>query len=286
MVESTIEELIKSCNPKNSNEAKEILREILQKIVLIGLSKKDFFKYASFYGGTALRLFYDLNRFSEDLDFTLNKKNNDFSLIIYKDSIKEVANSYGLDIDIDIKDKIVSTNIESAFAKLNTYQTFINFKINRNILNLIHKDELIKVKFEVDKDPSLGFNYELKWIDVPEYASVSVLDLPSLLSGKIHAILCRTYKNNVKGRDYYDFLFYMRKRVKPNMKYLMNKLIESKVIKEDDDFDINILKEMLIKKFENVDFNMIKEDIKKFLVNNENVDFYSKELFIDVVKRL
>lgn len=283
---STINEMINLYNPKSLNENKAVLREILQSIVLIGLSRADFFKKASFYGGTALRIFYGLNRYSEDLDFTLNEKNDSFSLEPYTESIKNVASSYGIELDINIKKKEIKTPVESAFAKLNTYQTFINLKINDEITSLLHKDENIKVKFEIDLNPAIGFNVESKWIDMPEFANIIVLDEPSLFAGKLHAIFCRNYKNTVKGRDYYDFLFYIRKRVKPNLNYLKNKLIESGKIKENDKFDLDTLKVMLKDRFEAVDFNQVKTDAERFVFNNEDLSYYSKELFVDMINRL
>lgn len=283
---STIEELIKLYNPKNMNEMKLALKEIVQNIVLIGLSRANFFSKASFYGGTALRIFYGLNRYSEDLDFTLNKVDESFSLEPYINSIKEVCLSYGFKIDVEIKTKKVSTPIESAFAKLNTYQTFINLGVNDNLTNILHKDETLKVKFEVDCYPSLGFNVENKWITNPEFATVNVLDLESLFAGKLHAILCRSYKNNVKGRDYYDFIFYINKKIKPNLLYLKNKLVESNKLSKLDDFNIDILKRMLINRFNEVDFSQVKQDAQKFTIKNENLNFYCKELFIDCLNRL
>ena len=283
---STIEELIKLYNPKNMNEMKLALKEIVQNIVLIGLSRANFFSKASFYGGTALRIFYGLNRYSEDLDFTLNKVDESFSLEPYINSIKEVCLSYGFKIDVEIKTKKVSTPIESAFAKLNTYQTFINLGVNDNLTNILHKDETLKVKFEVDCYPSLGFNVENKWITNPEFATVNVLDLESLFVGKLHAILCRSYKNNVKGRDYYDFIFYINKKIKPNLLYLKNKLVESNKLSKLDDFNIDILKRMLINRFNEVDFSQVKQDAQKFTIKNENLNFYCKELFIDCLNRL
>ena len=283
---STIEELIKLYNPKNINEMKLALKEVVQNIVLIGLSRANFFSKASFYGGTALRIFYGLNRYSEDLDFTLNKVDESFSLEPYINSIKEVCLSYGFKIDVEIKTKKVSTPIESAFAKLNTYQTFINLDVNDNLTNILHKDETLKVKFEVDCYPSLGFNVENKWITNPEFATVNVLDLESLFAGKLHAILCRSYKNNVKGRDYYDFIFYINKKIKPNLLYLKNKLVESNKLSKLDDFNIDILKRMLINRFNEVDFIQVKQDAQKFTIKNENLNFYCKELFIDCLNRL
>ncbi len=283
---STIEELIKLYNPKNINEMKLALKEVVQNIVLIGLSRANFFSKASFYGGTALRIFYGLNRYSEDLDFTLNKVDESFSLEPYINSIKEVCLSYGFKIDVEIKTKKVSTPIESAFAKLNTYQTFINLGVNDNLTNILHKDETLKVKFEVDCYPSLGFNVENKWITNPEFATVNVLDLESLFAGKLHAILCKSYKNNVKGRDYYDFIFYINKKIKPNLLYLKNKLVESNKLSKLDDFNIDILKRMLINRFNEVDFSQVKQDAQKFTIKNENLNFYCKELFIDCLNRL
>lgn len=282
-----IEELIQQYNPKTTEETKAALREIIQSIILIGLSRGGFFEKASFYGGTSLRIFYGLKRFSEDLDFTLNKKDDNFSLQSYIESIREVGQSYGFNFEISVKEKADPTPIESAFAKINTYETFISLKIDQSFTNLLHKNEVLKVKFEVDTNPPLGFNSEMVWIDSPEFAPVKVLDLPSLFAGKIHAVLCRRYKNNVKGRDYYDLLFFIKKHISPNLVYLKNKLIESKVINVDDDFNIESLKTLLKDRIKEVNFDMVKEDASKFIFKGESIDMYSLDLFnymIDQIK--
>ena len=283
---STIEEIIKAYNPETINDNKAILREIVQSIVLVGLSRTAFFKKASFYGGTALRIFYDLNRYSEDLDFTLNNVDKNFSIAPFIESIKNVALSYGLELEISIKQKQINTPVESAFAKINTYQTFINLKMNSELTKLLHKDEVIKVKFEIDCEPALGFTTENKWIDMPEFAPVIVLDEASLFAGKLHAILCRNYKNTVKGRDYYDFLFYVRRGISPNLNYLRNKLINTGKINEKDTFNIEVLKEMLIKRFEQVDFGQVKNDTERFIINNEDLSTYSRDLFVQMAKKI
>ena len=283
---TTIEQIVKSYNPSTLDETKAIIREIVQSIVLIGLSRSGFFSKASFYGGTALRIFYNLNRYSEDLDFTLNNAEPDFSIELYTSKIKEVALSYGLELEIMIKNKKTKSPIESEFAKLNTYQTFISLKLDNKIISTLHKDELLKVKFEIDCNPSLGFKNETKWLDIPEFAQVVVLDEPSLFAGKLHAILCRNYKNTVKGRDYYDFLFYVQKRIKPNLIYLRNKLIETGKINALDHFDLNVLKSMLIEQFEKVDFNQVKQDAMRFVFKNEDLSYYTKDLFIQMVEKI
>ena len=227
-----------------------------------------------------------MNRYSEDLDFTLNNAEHDFSIELYTSKIKEVALSYGLELEIMIKNKKTKSPIESAFAKLNTYQTFISLKLDNKIISTLHKDELIKVKFEIDCNPSLGFKNETKWLDIPEFAQVVVLDEPSLFAGKLHAILCRNYKNTVKGRDYYDFLFYVQKRIKPNLIYLRNKLIETGKINGSDHFDLNVLKNMLKEQFEKVDFNQVKQDAMRFVFKNEDLSYYTKDLFIQMVEKI
>ena len=280
---TSIEQIIKSYNPSTIDETKTIVREVVQSIILVGLSRSGFFTKASFYGGTALRIFYGLNRYSEDLDFTLNDVDPNFSIEPYINKIKEVALSYGLDLEIVTK---IKTPIERAFAKLNTYHTFISLKLNDSIVSSLHKDEVLKVKFEIDCHPSLGFNTESKWLDIPEFAQIVVLDEPSLFAGKLHAILCRNYKNTVKGRDYYDFLFYIQKRVKPNLSYLRNKLVETGKISKSESFDICVLRNMLKEQFKNVDFSQVKKDAARFVFKNEDLSFYTKELFIQMVDRI
>lgn len=283
---NVIEQLIQNYNPRNSEEVKNAIKEIIQSIVLIGLSRSNFFSKASFYGGTALRIFYGLNRYSEDLDFTLNAADESFSLAPYVQSIISVAKSYGIDLNIEVKSKKIKTPVESAFAKLNTFQTFISFNIDERLTSRLHKDESIKVKFEVDCNPPLGFNVESKWITEPEFASINVLDIESLFAGKLHAILCRNYKNRVKGRDFYDFIFYINKKIKPNLNYLKNKLIESNILNKDDVLTIDTLKEMLVQRFNHIDFKQVRDDAQKFVMKNEDLSLYCKELFIDCVNKM
>lgn len=283
---TNIENIIARYNPKNVEETKAVLREVVQSIILIGLSRAGFFRVASFYEGTALRIFYDLNRYSEDLDFTLNERNDNFSFEPYIKSIKEVAASYNLDVKIDIKNKINKTPIESAFLKLETYKTFIELKRDSFLASLLHKDEVLKVKFEVDVNPPLGFNKETKILDIPDLAPIIVLDEPSLFARKIAAILCREYKHTVKGRDYYDYLFFMKNRISPNLTYLKNKLIEGEKIDVNEELTIEKVKELLIDRFNSIDFSLVIKDLNRFIIKHEDLSIYSKDLFIDLTKRL
>ena len=281
-----VEEMIKQYNPETTEEVKAALKEILQSIVLVGLSRSGFFNKASFYGGTALRIFYGLNRYSEDLYFTLNEKEENFNFEQYFKTINEVALSYGLELEISYKTKKIDTPIESAFAKLNTYQTLIKLKVNSNLTKYLHKDELMKVKFEVDCYPSFGFNVESKWLDNPEYASVNVLDLPSLFAGKIHACLCRNWKTRVKGRDFYDYVFFLAMGAKVNLVNLKAKLVQSNYIPEDYNLTIENLRALLTERFSNMDFTQAKEDVLPFVKDKTKLDIWGKEFFIEITKQL
>lgn len=281
-----IEELIKQYHPETVDETKLALREIVQSLVLVGLSRGGFFQHASFYGGTALRIFYGLNRFSEDLDFTLNDAEDSFSMEPYIKTIKEIANSYGLSMDVSLKQKAIDTPVESAFAKLNTYQTFITLNLSEDLVKTLHRDEVLKVKFEIDCHPAKGFTTESRWIDMPEFAPVIVLDEPSLFAGKIHAVLCRNYKKHVKGRDYFDFLFFAKRHISPNMDFIRSKLTENGKIDKNASFDINDLKKMLIEKFNSVDFEAVKSDVQRFITRGEDLSYMSKDLFIQMAERL
>ena len=170
--------------------------------------------------------------------------------------------------------------------KGNTKEHVLTFYESSSEAAIINKEEVIKIKFEVDVNPPCGATYETKFGLLPSPYQVRLYDMSSLFAGKIHAILCRTYKNNVKGRDYYDFLFFIRKRVKPNLEFLKNKLIETGKLTINDEFDTDIVKQMLINKIKTVDFAQIKNDAQKFIFKNENLDYFSRELFIDIIQKL
>ena len=148
---NVIEQLIQNYNPRNSEEVKNAIKEITQSIVLIGLSRSNFFSKASFYGGTALRIFYGLNRYSEDLDFTLNAVDESFSLAPYVQSIINVAKSYGIDLNVEKKKKKIETPIESAFAKINTFQTFISFNIDERLTSRLHNIDVKRIREDVHR---------------------------------------------------------------------------------------------------------------------------------------
>ena len=283
---NVIEQMLESYEIKNTNDEINALKEIIQEIVLSGLSRGGFFKDVAFYGGTALRVFYKLDRFSEDLDFALIFPNKSFDLSKYFTSIEEELKSYGLNLEINTKNKTVDSNITSAFLKEDTIEHILKFFPNEINHQYDHMLKNIKIKFEVDINPPSGATYEEQYKLLPSPHQIKLYDKESLFAGKIHAILCRGWKIRTKGRDLYDYVFFLANNTTVNIELVRNKLIASNYINPDSKFDINVLKELLIKKFEKIDYKDAKDDVIPFIKNIDSLNIWSKNFFISITEKL
>lgn len=270
----------------NIEDKKNAIKEIVQEIVLCGLSRGGFFKEAAFYGGTALRIFYGLDRFSEDLDFSLLSKNPDFDLTKFFSYIENETRSIGLNFSVKEKEKSFDSNIKSAFLKGNTKEHIMSFYENNDEAKFINKEEMIKIKLKVDINPPMGASYDTKVRLLPSPYQVKIYDLPSLFAGKIHACLCRNWQSRVKGRDFYDYVFFLSIGAKVNMQNLKAKLVQSEYIDEKYDLTIENLKSMLNERFERLNFNSVKEDVLPFIRDKSKLDLWSKDFFIEITKKL
>ncbi len=281
-----IEQMLAKYDIKNTNDEINALKEVIQEIVLSGLSRGNFFNDVAFYGGTALRIFYNLDRFSEDLDFALIKPNKDFDLSKYFTYVSKELKAYGINLEINIKQKNIDSNITSAFLKGNTLEHILKFfpSEEKNRYNNLLKD--IKIKFEVDINPPLGATYENKYKLLPSPHQIKLYDKESLMAGKIHAILCRGWKNRTKGRDLYDYVFFLANDTKVNLELLKNKLIESGYTNINDNFNINNVKELLINKFNEINYSDAIEDVKPFIKNVEGLKVWNKDFFCEITNNL
>lgn len=282
---SVIENMLTKYDIKNKTDETNAMKEIIQEIVLCGLSRGGFFDVAAFYGGTALRIFYGLNRFSEDLDFALLKLDKEFDLSKYFSYIEKEVKSYGLNLTITTKQKTKESNITSAFLKGDTKEHILKFFPNENMKNITSLKD-IKIKFEVDVNPPSGAEYEFKYKLLPSPHQIRLYDASSLFAGKIHAVLCRGWNNRVKGRDLYDYIFYLSKNTKVNIELIKQKLIESKVVGVDSSFNVSKLKDMLNEKFKQINFVEAKEDIVPFIEDIDSLNLWSAEFFIEITKEL
>lgn len=281
-----INDMLEKYDIKNAKDELNAMKEIIQEIVLVGLWKGGFFDQAAFYGGTALRIFYNLDRFSEDLDFALLSPNPDFSLQKFFPYIENAVNSYGLNLKVETKNKSVDSNISSAFLKGDTLENILVFFPNENFQDKTKILKSLKIKFEIDTNPPAGAITTRKYKLLPETHEVQIYDAPSLFAGKIHAILCRNWSTRTKGRDLYDYIFFLSKNVNVNLDLLKSKLVASNVLQENDDFVIEKAKTLLKRKFAEIDYDSAKEDVKPFIKDSTALNTWSKEFFISITDNL
>ena len=285
-MQQVLSQMLSKYQINNIEDKKNAIKEVVQEVVLCGLSRGGFFKEAAFYGGTALRIFYGLDRFSEDLDFSLISQNPDFDLTKYFPYIENETKSLGLNFSVKEREKVVDSNVKSAFLKGNTKEHVLTFYESSSEAAIINKEEVIKIKFEVDVNPPCGATYETKFGLLPSPYQVRLYDMSSLFAGKMHACLCRNWKTRVKGRDFYDYVFFLAMGAKVNLVNLKAKLVQSNYIPEDYNLTIENLRALLTERFYNMDFTQAKEDVLPFVKDKTKLDIWSKEFFIEITKRL
>jgi predicted nucleotidyltransferase component of viral defense system len=262
-----IKEWIESYNPKTRDQINQALREIMQEIALAGLHRSGFFEKAAFYGGTALRIFHQLDRFSEDLDFSLLARDENFSLKHYLNGVVDEFAAMGMKVSIVEKNKTHKTNVDSAFLKSDTLWTELNLE---TILPEMHVsgNMNIKIKIEIDTAPPQRFLTEEKLLLKPFSFYVRCYQLPDLFAGKMHALLFRKWKQRVKGRDWYDMEWYIRKGVRFNKTHFIQRAIDSNDLSTNEMSNAELL-ELLKAKIESTSINAIKEDVVRF-IDDEN----------------
>ena len=283
---NAVEAMLDRYHPKNNEERENAIKEIIQEIALAGLSRGGFFEKAAFYGGTCLRIFYGLNRFSEDLDFALIKKDPSFKLDVFFPALQKEFLSYGLDINIEAKNKEKETEVQSAFLKGNTLMLMMSFFPKSEDAKKVISNQKIKIKFEIDIDNPVGGITEYKYQMLPSPYEIQVFDEATLFAGKIHVVLCRSYKYHVKGRDLYDYLYYLSKDSKFNLLYLENKLKNTGKIDENVHLSLGIVKDMLKDRFNNLDYESAKKDVSNFIEDKESLRLWKKEFFLATLDRL
>ena len=283
---TVIEEMLKSYQVDNIYDRKNAMKEIMQEIVLCGLSRAGFFKEAAFYGGTALRIFYGLDRFSEDLDFSLEQINLDFDLCSYFPVLKKEVKAFGLNVEIQEKEKTKDSNIRSAFLKGNTKEHLLLFYADERVVGTVAKNEVVKIKFEVDTNPPAFATYEHKYRLLPVPYEIRLYDMPSLFAGKIHAVICRGWQSRIKGRDLYDYIFYLSKAVAVNQRHLRARLIDSGYISENQECTLEEIKTMLKNRFDSIDFLQARKDVEPFIRDTSVLDIWSSDFFKQITEGL
>ena len=281
-----IEQMLKNYQIENIYDQKNAMKEIMQEIVLCGLSRAGFFQKAAFYGGTALRIFYGLDRFSEDLDFSLVTADPDFNLSVYFPVLEKEVRAFGLHVTIQEKEKTKESNIRSAFLKGNTKEHLLLFYADENLAGSVARSEVVKIKFKVDINPPEYADFEHKYRLLPTPYEVNLYDVPSLFAGKIHAVLCRAWKSRIKGRDLYDYVFYLSRGSAVNQKHLRARLLQSGFISEDVECTLPELRHMLYERFDAIDFRQAKQDVEPFIRDTASLNMWNADFFKQITAGL
>ena len=279
-----IKEWLEEYKPVNQEAAEQALREIMQEIALAGLQRSGFFEKAAFYGGSALRIFHGLQRFSEDLDFSLLEPKPGFLLEPYLKGIKTEFSALGVTVSIEEKSKTATTGVDSAFLKPDTISKEL---IIKEILphESVKMRPSIKIKIEVDTTPPLGFSTEEKLLLKPFSFYVKCFTLPDLFAGKMHAFLFRKWKGRVKGRDWFDMEWYIRKGIPLNLDHLLIRSQDSgdwkaKLMTKEQFMDL------LKNKIQSVSFNSIRDDVVRFIPDDKVIEIWSTQYFSDLVQKI
>lgn len=255
------------------------LKEILQELALVALWRARFFEHAAFYGGTALRILYGLDRFSEDLDFTLLVPNHQYSLHPYHAAIRNELSAYGFSVEIDTKDKSWMTPIRSAFIKANTLGELLKIGIPKNLVRGLNPEMLLKIKLEVDTDPAPAYELETRFLLTPFSIGVRTVMIEDIFAGKMHAVLFREWKGRVKGRDWYDWTWLVRQKAALHLQRLAIHMRKAGSLRNDEDLTKERFEQLMLAKIARLDFTSAKADMQPFITDSAQISDWSADFF-------
>jgi predicted nucleotidyltransferase component of viral defense system len=252
-------------------------------VALLGLWRSKFFEHAAFYGGTALRVLHGLDRYSEDLDFSLLKPDESFSPKAYGDALLREISSFGLHVEFESRRKTQASAIESAFLKANTYRQLIVIEAAQELLRDLHPAKNLKIRLEVDTDPPGGFKTETQYVLQPIPFSVRVYCLPDLFAGKLHAILCRKWKTRVKGHDWYDLVWYAGRYPEVRIRHLESRMRQSGDYRDDEPLTPDRLQHLLRQAVDDLDVEQARREVAPFIVDQRFMDVWSRDFFRQII---
>jgi hypothetical protein len=262
------------------------LREILQQTALLGLARHHFFEHAIFYGGTALRILYGLDRYSEDLDFSLLKPSQDFDFHPFLEGMSLELESLGFKLHVKVREKNQESGIWSAFLKANTLELLLSID-EKSRTSGIHPEQKIQIKLEIDTDPPISrLPIESKLVKNPIPFYITTFRTTDLFAGKMHAVLCRAWGNRVKGRDWYDLIWYIQGGIPVNLSYLQAKMAQTNHLAAGEKLDENRLQQKLRERIDHVNWELAKADVVPFIQDKRRLDLWSSHFFYDLVKHL
>lgn len=272
MIENVYGTMLSAYDITTEQKKRNAIFEVNQQIILAGLYNGGFFEKAAFYGGTCLRIFHRLQRFSEDLDFSLLQSDENFDFTQYFQPIIDQFSMVGRSVEIKKKDKKSFGKVESAFLKDNTDVYDISFQTDRSI----------KIKIEVDTLPPLHFKTEQKLLILPFSFMTRCYTLPDLFAGKMHALVYRAWKNRVKGRDWYDFEWYVRHGISLDFNHLAERVLQFNHETIDRESFMILLKDKLA----STNIEQVKKDVLPFIKHPEELKIWSNDYFLQLANMI
>ena len=272
--------------PKSVGDSVRALREIIQEVALLGLWRAKFFEHAAFYGGTALRILYGLDRFSEDLDFSLLAPSPDFNLARYTAFLEEEVRAFGFTVRVEMVDKAVDSAVQSAFLKANTRNELLVIEVGEEFAGQVAVGQMLKVKIEVDTNPPPGFTTLTRYLLQPIPFAVRSYSLPDLFAGKMHAIIFRKWKKRVKGRDWYDFVWYAANYPHLNLAHLEQRMRQTSHWSGIQPLSPAAFTELLFEAIDRLDVTQARRDVAPFVKDQQMLVLWSHDFFRDVASRI
>jgi Nucleotidyl transferase AbiEii toxin, Type IV TA system len=282
----SVARMLAKYEPKSVDDSVRALREIVQEVALLGLWRAKFFEHAAFYGGTALRILYGLDRFSEDLDFSLLTPAAGFDLTRYTASLEEELLAFGFNVRVEKVDKAVESAVQSAFLKGNTRNELLVIETGEEIARQIPAGQIMKVKLEVDTDPPPGFVTQTRYLLNPIPFAVRCYTLPDLFAGKMHAILFRRWKNRVKGRDWYDLVWYAANHPQLHLAHLEQRMRQTGHWSGEQRLSPSAFTDLLYEAIDRLDVDQARRDVAPFVKDRQMLAIWSHDFFRDVARRI
>lgn len=280
-----LKDMLEAYRPETPADYQNAAREIVQEIALLGLWRGGFFEHAAFYGGTALRIFHGLRRFSEDLDFTLVDPGDETRLDRYLPGVATELESWGFSFEAEAKSTGEASGIESAFLKGSTQLDLLHIGAPADLARRLPQNQRLRIKLEMDLEPPPNATTEVRTQLLPTPYQVRLYDLPSLFAGKLHAVLCRGWQSRVKGRDFYDFVWYAGRNIQPNLPHLEARMRQSGHW-TGGALTRQVLVDLLRKRCAAIDFKQAAEEVRVFLPDPRELQLWSREFFGGLAARL
>ncbi len=279
-------QMIERSAPQSLDEYNTVLKEIIQRICLLGLWRARFFEHCAFYGDTALRLLYDLDRFSEDLDFSLLQPDLEFRLQPYFHAVHRELTGFGFEAEISGKNRPEDSTVAAAFVKANTRLHFLQIGVPDHVTRNVPGNQLLKVKFEIDTDPPPDFDTEVRYILQPVPFSVRMFAPEDLLAGKMHALLCRRWKHRVKGRDWYDLVWFVGKEIPLHVAHLEARMRQTGDWSGEAPLTESDAGQRLHQAIHDLDIEAAKKDVSPFLRDKSQLELWSHDFFRTIAEMI